>query len=113
MGIVAITLLPDRPEMTSFFNEEERKLALERINRATSADIGFTINKGQYNYWVAAVILSEILIVPPINYAYSTHIRRFARLASLRRWHNLFRAELCECVNHGVSTDDYQNVWFQ
>ncbi|KAF8652407.1 hypothetical protein AX16_004435 [Volvariella volvacea WC 439] len=38
VGIAALWLLPDRPESTTFFNERERKIALERMNRSTSAD---------------------------------------------------------------------------
>lgn len=38
--------LPNRPESTSFFNERERKLALERMNRNSSGDSGATVNKG-------------------------------------------------------------------
>lgn len=45
MGLIAMILLPNRPEETTFFNEAERKIALERMNRGTSADIGRTINK--------------------------------------------------------------------
>ncbi|KAH9074144.1 MFS general substrate transporter [Lactarius deliciosus] len=45
LGLIAIAFLPNRPEMTSFFTEEERKLALARANRDTSADIGYHVNK--------------------------------------------------------------------
>ncbi|KAL5523310.1 hypothetical protein ACEPAF_1577 [Sanghuangporus sanghuang] len=44
-GITAILLLPQRPEMTRFLSEEERKIAIERMNRAISGDVGFKINK--------------------------------------------------------------------
>ncbi|KAI0036109.1 MFS general substrate transporter [Vararia minispora EC-137] len=45
LGFVAIAFLPNRPETTSFFNEEERKIALRRRSRGTSGDTGFMINK--------------------------------------------------------------------
>ncbi|KAA1472445.1 MFS general substrate transporter [Dentipellis sp. KUC8613] len=45
MGLVAIAFLPNRPEMTNFFNEDERKLAVQRANRDISGDIGYTVNK--------------------------------------------------------------------
>jgi hypothetical protein len=45
LGFVAIAFLPNRPESTSFFNEDERKIALARRSRGTSGDNGFTINK--------------------------------------------------------------------
>jgi len=34
--------------MTSFFNEDERALALERANKFTSSDKGYTVNKSWY-----------------------------------------------------------------
>ncbi|KAH9965175.1 major facilitator superfamily domain-containing protein [Russula dissimulans] len=45
LGLIAIAFLPDRPETTGFFTEEERKIALARANRDTSGDIGYHINK--------------------------------------------------------------------
>ena len=45
MGLVALTLLPDRPEMTLFFNEDERRIAFARINRAISSDVGYKVRK--------------------------------------------------------------------
>ncbi|KAF8517140.1 major facilitator superfamily domain-containing protein [Hysterangium stoloniferum] len=45
MGCVAFIWLPDRPEMTSFLTEDERKLAVARMNRGISGDSGPTINK--------------------------------------------------------------------
>lgn len=45
LGLVTIFFLPDRPETTDFFTEEERKLALARANRDASGDIGYRVNK--------------------------------------------------------------------
>jgi len=45
LGFVAIAFLPDRPETTKFFTEEERKIALARANRDTSGDLGYHVNK--------------------------------------------------------------------
>ncbi|OCH86496.1 MFS general substrate transporter [Obba rivulosa] len=45
LGVVSMFLLPDRPEETTFLNEQERQLALERTNRGLKADVGRTINK--------------------------------------------------------------------
>ncbi|KAH9994691.1 MFS general substrate transporter [Russula vinacea] len=45
LGVIALAFLPDRPETTKFFTEEERKLALARANCDTSGDIGYHINK--------------------------------------------------------------------
>ena len=43
LGFVAVTLLPNRPESTSFFNEDERKIALARRSRGTSGDNGYKV----------------------------------------------------------------------
>ncbi|KAJ7269715.1 MFS general substrate transporter [Mycena rebaudengoi] len=45
MGFIALILLPDRPESTKFFNEAERVIAVDRMNRSTSGDVGATVNK--------------------------------------------------------------------
>jgi len=45
LGIITITFLPNRPESTTFFNESERVIALERMNRGTSGDVGAVVNK--------------------------------------------------------------------
>lgn len=45
LGFIAIAFLPDRPETTKFFTEEERKIALARANRDTSGDVGYHVNK--------------------------------------------------------------------
>lgn len=43
--------LPNRPESTTFLNERERQIALERMNRDSSGDSGATVNKGmRMNY---------------------------------------------------------------
>ncbi|KAH9941689.1 MFS general substrate transporter [Epithele typhae] len=45
IGVLTLFYLPDRPEKTSYLNDRERKLALERANRGTSADAGQVINR--------------------------------------------------------------------
>ncbi|KAH7913320.1 major facilitator superfamily domain-containing protein [Hygrophoropsis aurantiaca] len=45
LGIITLCFLPNRPESTRFFNEREREIALERMNRSTSGDVGAVINK--------------------------------------------------------------------
>lgn len=47
MGLIALVFLPDRPEMTSFLTEDERKIAVARMNRATSGVTGLVLNKGK------------------------------------------------------------------
>ncbi|KAH8103759.1 MFS general substrate transporter [Phellopilus nigrolimitatus] len=51
MGLIALVFLPDRPEMTSFLTEGERKIAVARMNRATSGDTGLVLNKA--HVWAA------------------------------------------------------------
>ncbi|KAJ7689414.1 major facilitator superfamily domain-containing protein [Mycena rosella] len=45
MGMVAICFLPNRPESTLFLNERERAIALDRMNRGTSGDVGAKVEK--------------------------------------------------------------------
>ena len=45
LGILAIWILPDRPEETRFLNEAERKLQIERMHRGMSPDHGRTLTK--------------------------------------------------------------------
>jgi hypothetical protein len=42
-----MAFLPDRPETSKFFTEEERKIALARANRDTSGDVGYHVNKSE------------------------------------------------------------------
>ncbi|KAJ7911235.1 MFS general substrate transporter, partial [Mycena leptocephala] len=45
MGLVTIFFLPNRPESNSFFNERERAIALDKMNRGTSGDVGARVDK--------------------------------------------------------------------
>ncbi|KAI0716549.1 MFS general substrate transporter [Earliella scabrosa] len=45
-GLLAMLVLPNRPEETGVFDEKERELALERMNRGTRADVGRMLQKG-------------------------------------------------------------------
>jgi hypothetical protein len=46
LGFITAFSLPDRPESTTFFNEREREIALDRMNRSTSGDVGAVVQKG-------------------------------------------------------------------
>ncbi|KDQ58571.1 hypothetical protein JAAARDRAFT_128911 [Jaapia argillacea MUCL 33604] len=45
LGFGALFYLPNRPEMSDVFTEEERQLAIERMNRDQTGDVGLTVNK--------------------------------------------------------------------
>ena len=47
LGFSAVFLLPDRPEETKFLDEQERRLAVERMNTGTKADTGRVLNKSE------------------------------------------------------------------
>lgn len=80
LGVLTLFLLPNRPEETSFLNEKEREIALERANRGTKADTGRTITKGTYRYCTASR--------RSISYAFNrTYPRSTQRLAGM---HNTF-----------------------
>lgn len=55
MGILCFFVLPNRPEETSMFVERERKLALERINRGSKADVGRVLQKSELVFEYAHV----------------------------------------------------------
>ena len=46
IGVIAMFLLPNRPEISPFFNERERKLAIIRMNRGLSSDGGLVVKRG-------------------------------------------------------------------
>lgn len=45
LGVMCFFYLPSRPDSTSFLNESERKIVLERMGRGTSGDSGAGVNK--------------------------------------------------------------------
>ena len=45
LGVVAVFYLPDRPGSAKFLNDDEKKLAIERMNRTTTGDSGMHVNK--------------------------------------------------------------------
>ncbi|KAG9313588.1 major facilitator superfamily domain-containing protein [Chiua virens] len=45
LGVLCLFTLPGRPESTSFLTHAERKLAIERMNRGTSGDMGTVVNR--------------------------------------------------------------------
>jgi len=45
MGVITLFFLPDRPESTPFLTEKEREIAIERMNRAQTADTGAVVQK--------------------------------------------------------------------
>lgn len=47
LGFVALAFLPDRPERTRYFSARERALAIDRMNRETSGDIGLGVNRSE------------------------------------------------------------------
>ncbi|KAK0494610.1 MFS general substrate transporter [Armillaria luteobubalina] len=51
LGIISFFLLPHRPEKTRLFNDREREIAVSRMNRNTSGDIGNVVNKA--HIWMA------------------------------------------------------------
>lgn len=48
LGVLCLFFLPGRPESTDFLTHAERKLAIQRMNRGTSGDIGAIVNKSTY-----------------------------------------------------------------
>ena len=46
--MVTYFYLPNRPESTTYLTERERKIAVARMNRGTSGDIGAVVNRGKH-----------------------------------------------------------------
>ncbi|KAG7448801.1 MFS general substrate transporter [Guyanagaster necrorhizus] len=51
LGIISFFSLPNRPEVTHLFNSRERELAIARMNRSASGDVGNVVNKA--HIWMA------------------------------------------------------------
>jgi hypothetical protein len=47
LGVACFFFLPDRPESTTYLTKEEQKLAVDRMSRGTTRDIGAYINKSK------------------------------------------------------------------
>ncbi|TEB18535.1 MFS general substrate transporter [Coprinellus micaceus] len=122
IGIAALWVLPNRPESTSIFNERERKIALERMNRSTRADVGLTVNRGDLaTIYVCGVIyfglntalasisaflptiiatfghsnaISQLLTVPPYASA-AVVLILFARTSDIKQSRGVFMAIAC------------------
>ena len=54
MGLLSMAFLPNRPEETTFLNERERMVQMERGRRGLRADVGRVVNKsgvGDFFSW--------------------------------------------------------------
>lgn len=47
-GLLALVVLPDRPEETAVLTEREREIAMERMNRGGRADAERTLQRSTY-----------------------------------------------------------------
>ncbi|KAF8725101.1 hypothetical protein AX14_008389 [Amanita brunnescens Koide BX004] len=63
LSILTYFFLPNRPESTTYLTANERKLAIARMNRATSGDVGAVVQKRHvwmalrdWRVWIAGVI---------------------------------------------------------
>ncbi|KAF9567126.1 MFS general substrate transporter [Agrocybe pediades] len=45
LGVVTYFVLPNRPESTTYFTERERQIAIERMNRDQTGDVGAVVRK--------------------------------------------------------------------
>ena len=78
MAAVTYLYLPNRPESTAYLTEPERKIAVARMNRGASGDVGAVVNRGRWNPGLNTALASTDVI--------SAHI-----MAAFRDWRvNLF-----------------------
>jgi len=120
LGVVALFFLPNRPDSTSYLNERERELALERMNRNTSGDIGATVNKSKAVLCYDCVYGADVR--PPRSYFCSVPrlegqfclsvnvVRDRTCLIDLYGWCHLFRLELCPCIDFCLLAYHYHNA---
>lgn len=103
MGLLVILVLPDRPEETSFLNETERTLQLERMNRGSMADRGRTLNTkhilSAFRDWRVSFIA-----LGPRN---CTH-----PMAGLCRKRNLLWLQLRVGLSCSISSHYLRDLWF-
>ncbi|KAF8426850.1 MFS general substrate transporter [Boletus edulis BED1] len=66
LGMLCLFILPGRPESANFLTHAERKLAMERMNRGTSGDIGAVVNQ---RHVVAALLDWRIYIAGVVGFA--------------------------------------------
>ncbi|KAF8439044.1 major facilitator superfamily domain-containing protein [Boletus edulis BED1] len=66
LGVLCLFILPGRPESADFLTHAERKLAIERMNRGTSGDIGAVVNQ---RHVVAALLDWRIYIAGVVGFA--------------------------------------------
>jgi hypothetical protein len=122
LGLMTLFILPSRPESTRFFTESERKLAMERMNRSSSGDVGTTINRCTY-----PILCPYFMWLQPANSAHiilafrDWRVREASSLLTnatdvvigLCRRDHLFRIELLLGLDLGLPTDDYYDFWIQ
>ncbi len=48
LGMLAIAVMPDRPEETVVLTEREREIAVERMNRGGKADVGRMLQRSTW-----------------------------------------------------------------
>ena len=103
MGLLVLLVLPDRPEETSFLDDTERTLQLERMNRGSRADYGRTLNTkhilSAFRDWRVSFIAFESRIV-------------LIQWAGLCRKRHLLRLQLRIGLSCGVSSHYFKDVWF-
>ncbi len=105
LGLLVTQILPGRPEETSFLDDKERKLQLERMNRGTGADYGRTLNK---RHIVAAfcdwrVSLRHLLL----SEVERPHIIR----AGICRRRHLLWVQLCVSRSNSLPSYNLEHFW--
>ena len=57
IGLLAMIILPNRPEETKIFNEKEREIALDRGSRGLKADTGRVVKRGEVHSMKSALCM--------------------------------------------------------
>lgn len=106
------------------FVERERKLALERINRGSKADVGRVLQKSELVFEYAHVYdrlngSAEHILAAFTDWRVSDPITvslpwlSLIRHTGVCRRHHLFRSQFCFCVHLGLLANDHYDFWLQ
>ncbi|TBU63609.1 major facilitator superfamily domain-containing protein [Dichomitus squalens] len=103
LGILAFKILPDRPEETSLLTEREREIAVDRMNRGGSADVGRVLQKSMCSDRLLDALLMFLLMTFPRT----EHIA-----IAFRDWKVRCDVFDCSCTILAVETTTrYANLW--
>lgn len=108
--------LPGRPESTDFLTHAEQKLAIERMNRGTTGDIGAVVNQSTYLgpsrhfkqlIWISGHVIAAFLDWRASLSLSCTSMPWLISVLGIRRWRHVLWVKLCTRFFVGFFTHDH------